>query len=388
VETGRVINRRYLLQRLLKQGQCSAVYQGTDQVLQRPVTVKIVPAPSIEAYRAAIKLTAQFSHPNIIGLYDLVMEPDVLYVVQEYVEGDDFTALLQRPLSALEVVDFGSQICQALLYACNPTHRVTHGDLTPGSVMRDRSGLVRVNNFALPGDQTYFQKWSSMGGDDVIFSDTNSPAGALSEARQADDTRAVGLLLYQLLASRAPGAGSVEPRSDGRLSFQRNVPPALCETVARAVARRHPRAISTPEELFAELKILADVLEASVPVPAPVMGGYSHAHDEPVAARPPVPAGGAKLATALPVRDTDHPGSSAVPFQSQSLKLPSAEVAPSAPTLADASLKLSAARRAAYPEPKAQSQNRSPLLMILLIGLIAFAALFVVGYVIGQFLIH
>ena len=386
METGRVINRRYLLQRLLKQGQSSAVYQGTDQVLQRPVTVKIVPAPSIEAYRAAIKLTAQFSHPNIIGLYDLVMEPDVLYVVQEYVEGDDFTALLQRPLSALEVVDFGSQICQALLYASNPTHRITHGDLTPGSVMRDRSGLLRVNNFALPGDQAYFQKWSIMGGDDLIFSDTNSPAGALSEGRQADDTRALGLLLYQLLASRAPGASSVEPRSDGRLSFQRNVPPALCETVARAVARRHPRAISTPEELFAELKILADVLEASVPVPAPVIG--AHAQNEPVAARPPVPAGGAKLATALPVRDTDHPGSSLAPFQSQSLKLPAAEIAPSAPTIADASLKLAAARRAAYPQPKAQSQNRSPLLMILLIGLIAFAALFVVGYVIGQFLIH
>jgi len=68
--------------------------------------------------------------------------------------------------------------------------------------------------------------------------------------------------------------------------------------------------------------------------------------------------------------------------------LPAAEIAPSAPTIADASLKLAAARRAAYPQPKAQSQNRSPLLMILLIGLIAFAALFVVGYVIGQFLIH
>lgn len=386
METGRVINRRYLLQRLLKQGQSSHVYQGTDQVLQRPVTVKIVPAPSIEAYRAAIKLTAQFSHPNIIGLYDLVMEPDVLYVVQEYVEGDDFTALLQSPLSPLEVVDFGSQLCQALLYASSPTHRVTHGDLTPASVMRDRSGLVRINNFALPPDQAYFQQWSIMGGDDLIFSDPNAPAGALSEGRQADDTRALGLLLYQLLASRAPGAGSVEPRSDGRLSFQRNVPPALCETVARAVARRHPRAITTPEELFAELQIVADALQAAVPVPAPVMSGY--AQNEPVAARPPVPAGGAKLATALPLRDTDHPGSSPAPFQSQSLKLPAAEVAPSAPTIADASLKLAAARRAAYPQPKAQSQSRSPLLMILLIGLIAFAALFIVGYIIGQFLIH
>jgi Protein kinase domain len=381
VETGRVVNRRYLLQRLLKQGQYSTVYVGTDQVLQRPVTVKVVPAPYIQDYRAAIKLTAQFSQPNIIGLYDLVVETDVLFVVQEYVEGDGFAALLQKSLSIFEVVDLGSQVCQSLMYASNAAHRVAHGDLTPAAVMRDHSGLARINNFALPSDQSYFQKWCVMGGDGVSVSDTDLPFGTLSEGRQADDTRAVGLLLYQLLTGRAPGASSVEPRPDGRLSFQRNVPPELCETVARAVVRRHPHAISTPEELFAELKTLSDALEASVLASTTMTSGYMH--DETIAARPPAPAVGAKLATALPMRDIDAPGGVS-PYQSGQ----SFEPAPSAPTIADASLKLAAARRAAYPEPKPLNQGRSSLIMILLIGLVAFAALFVVGYFIGQLLIH
>lgn len=385
METGRVVNRRYLLQRLLKQGQYSAVYIGTDQVLQRPVTVKVVLAPYISDYRAAIKLTAQFSQSNIIGLYDLVIETDALYVVQEYVEGDDFATLLQKSLSVFEVVDLGSQMCQSVMYASASAYRVAHGDLTPTAVIRDRSGLARVNNFALPSDHSYFQKWSIMGGDDVAISDTDLPFGTLSEGRQADDTRAIGLLLYQLLASRAPGAGIVEPRPDGRLSFQRNIPPELCETVARAVVRRHPRAISTPEELFAELKILSDTLEASALASTPVTSGYRH--DETSAGRPPAPAVGVKLATALPMRDIDAPGGVS-PYQSgQSLKLPVAEPAPSAQTVADASLKLAAARRAAYPEPRLLNQGRSSLIMILLICLIAFAALFVIGYFIGQLLI-
>jgi serine/threonine protein kinase len=387
VETGRVVNRRYLLQRLLKQGQYSAVYVGTDQVLQRPVTVKVVPAPYIQDYRAAIKLTAQFSQSNIIGLYDLVIETDVLYVVQEYVEGDDFATLLQKALSVFEVIELGSQMCQSLMYASASAYRVSHGDLTPNAVIRDRSGLARVNNFALPSDHIYFQKWGIMGGDDVAVSDTDLPFGTLSEGRQGDDTRAIGLLLYQLLASRAPGAGTVEPRPDGRLSFQRNIPPELCETVARAVVRRHPRAISTPEELFAELKTLSDtlMLEASALASTPGTSGYMH--DETIAARPPAPTVGPKLATALPMRDIDAPGGVS-PYQSgQSLKLPVAEPAPSAPTVADASLKLAAARRAAYPEPKPLNQGRSSLIMILLICLIAFAALFVIGYFIGQLLI-
>lgn len=385
METGRVVNRRYLLQRLLRQGQYSTVYVGTDQVLQRPVAVKVVPAPYIQDYRAAIKLTAQFSHPNIIGLYDLVVETDVLYVVQEHIEGDDFAALLQKALSVFEVVDLGSQICQALVYASNSGHRVVHGDLTPGAVIRDRNGLVRVNNFALPADQSYFQKWSVMGGDGVAVSDPELPPGTFSEGRQADDTRAAGLLLYQLLTSRPPGASSVDPRPDGRLSFQRHVPPELCETVARAVVRRHPHVIHTPEDLFAELKTLSEVLEAAVPVPAPVTSGL--AYDETIAARPSAPAGGARLATALPRRDVDAPGGVAAYPQGQSLKLPVAEPAPFAPTVADSALKFDPARRAAYPEPKPLNQGRSLVIMILLIGLVAFAALFIIGYFIGQVVI-
>jgi hypothetical protein len=385
VETGRVVNRRYLLQRLLRQGQYSAVYVGTDQVLQRPVVVKVVPAPYIQDYQAAIKLTAQFSQPNIIGLYDLVVETDVLYVVQEYVEGDDFAVLLQKALSVLEVVDLGSQMCQALVYASKSTHRVMHGDLTSGAVIRDRNGLVRVNNFALPSDQSYFQKWCVMGGDGVAVSDPDLPPGAFSEGRQADDTRAAGLLLYQLLTSRTPGASSVEPRPDGRLSFQRHVPAELCETVARAVFRRHPHAISTPEGLLAELKTLSDALEATVLAATPVTSGL--AYDETSAARPPAPTAGARLATALPMRDVDIPGSATSYPQGQSLKLSVAEPTPFAPTVADPALKFDAARRAAYPEPKPLNQGRSLVVMILLIGLVAFAALFVIGYLIGQLLV-
>ena len=385
MDTGRVVNRRYLLQRLLRQGQFSAVYVGTDQVLQRPVAVKVVPAPYIQDYRAAIKLTAQFSHPNIIGLYDLVVETDVLYVVQEYVEGDDFATLLQKALSVFEVVDLGSQMCQALVYAGNSPHRVTHGDLTPGAVIRDRSGLVRVNNFALPSDQPYFQKWCVMGGEGLAVSDTELPSGAFSEGRQVDETRAAGLLLYQLLTSRTPGASSVEPRPDGRLSFQRHVPAELCETVARAVVRRHPHAIHTPEDLLAELKTLSDALEATVLASTPATSGL--AYDETIAARPSAQAGGVRLATVLPRRDVDAPGSASPYSPGQSLKLSVAEPAPFAPTVADPALKFDAARRAAYPEPKPLDRGRSLLIMILLMGLVAFAALFIIGYFIGQLLI-
>ncbi len=388
METGRVINRRYLLQRLIKHGQVCAIYQGTDQVLQRTVAIKVVPSSDITAYRAAIKLTAHFSHPNIVGLYDLVVEPETLYIIQEHIEGVPFSALLQQQLSPFEIVDLGMQICQSLIYADNIPSNVCHGDLTPSAIMRDPQGLVRVNNFALPGDFLYFQSWCKMGGDDIVFSDPELPYGQQSEARRSDDIRATGLLLYQLLAGRAPGASVVEPPPDGRLRFQRNVPPELCETVARTVVRQHPQRICTPEALYTDLKALSESLAQLSHVIMPVTSTVYQPPAEPMVISQAASSGTGKLASALPIRDTDQPGLSLPPYRSeQSMQPPLEQISPASPTVADVSLKLAAARQAAYPEHVPQQQSRQSLLPILLIGLVVFVLLFIIGYFAGHFLI-
>jgi len=390
-ETGRLIYRRYLLQRLLKQGQVCAVYQGFDQVLQRAVAVKIVPAEHVAAYRAAIRATASFSHPNITGIYDLVVEPEWLYIVEEYVEGDDFSTLLQMSLTPYQIVDLGVQVCQALLYASSTARKICHGDLTPAAVTRDRRGAVRVNNFALPSDLYYFTGWNSVGGDGVVVSDRELPWGQLSEGRRDDDVRAVGILLYQLLSGHTPGTAIIEPPADGRLRFSRNIPAELCEVVARTVARVHPQHISTADALLTELRLLAEALEPP-PVIAPV---------------PPVPAnpyqtetmlppsqlspslsspGTGKLVTALPVREAGQAGLGFSTFRSETPAQVSAleqaspipQLAYAEPTIAgEAPAKLATA----YPQTSPGIESRRlnvPLLLLL--GLVLFVLFFVVGF--------
>ena len=369
METGRVIHGRYLLQRLIKQTTFCSVYQGMDQRLQRPVAVKSVLPPHITVYRTAVKMTANFSHQHIIGLYDLVIEPESLYVVQEYVEGETFEKLIQSQLTPFEIAEAGWQICLALMYAGSSSRRVCHGDLTPTSVMRDHQGIVRVNAFALPSDLAYFERWSGMGGDGMPLLEEKLPWGQQSENRKADDTRAVGLLLYQLLT------GSQEPPADGRLRFSRGTPPELCETIARAVVRQHPQNINTPEALYAQLKPLAEALEPPLPAPVPVQ-------EEPLVRQfSPVAAG--RIGSPLPARDTERGGRG---LSAYSGKLPSLDVAPSAPTIANTHF--NAAGQPPVYRDTSGARKPSPALVILLIGLLAFGLFFVVGYFLGHALIH
>jgi serine/threonine protein kinase len=366
VETGRVIHGRYLLQRLIKQTPFCSVHQGMDQRLQRAVAIKSVVSPHILVYRTAVKMTANFSHQYIPGLYDLVVEPDIVYVVQEYVEGDTFATLLQSQLSPFEIAEAGWQICLALMYAGSPSRRVCHGDLTPGTLIRDRQGGIKVNNFALPTDLAYFDRWSGMGGEGVPLLETELPWGQQSEARKADDTRAVGLILYQLLT------GSLEPPPDGRLRFARGIPAELCETIARAVIRQHPQSISTPEVLYAQLKLLSDALEPALPASVP---------EEPQV-RQFSPAGVVgKPVTSLPARESG--GRS---LASYSGPLPALEASPAGAPMANLPFG-SAMERASY-RASLNPKGNSPTLMLFLLGLLAFGLFFVVGYLLGHALIH
>jgi serine/threonine protein kinase len=400
VEIGRVIGGHYLLQRLIKQGQYAVIYQGVDQAFQRAVAVKAVDAAHIPVYRAAVRRTSQFTFPNMVGLYDLVTEQEKLYLIQEYIDGDDFSTLLQSPLQPYEVADYGHQICLALLYASGSSRKTCHGDLTPTAIMRDRRGQIRVNNFALPSDVSYFTVWSNVGGEGLPLSDRDLPWGAESQGRRADDTRAVGLLLYQLLAGRLQGATVIEPPAAGRLRFRSNVPPELCNVVARTIIHSHPQHINTVAVLNEELKTLAETLE---PATALIMNNPAHQqaplppHAAPADQAAEVaiprqfsPAGTGKIPSPLPA---GQPGSELSTYQqSRSEKSPASTMETpnfSDQTVADPSLIPSMPRPSMpYPitETGAPKVNRTAIVLLLLLGLLVFGICFAIGYYGGTLL--
>jgi serine/threonine protein kinase len=352
-------------------------------MLQRPVVVKIASVEYIPAYRAALRSTAQFAHPNMIGFYDLIVEPNALYIVQEYVDGADFKTLLQTQLAPYQVADIGAQICQALLYAGTPPRKVCHGDLTPSAILCDRYGLVRINNFALPSDMSYFRAWSVVGGGDAALSDPHLSPGQMSDGRKEDDTRAVGLLLYQLLTRRSADATSVEPPADGRLCFMSHVPPELCELTARAMVRMHPQHIKTPEQLYTELKGLTEAFElASPPVVAaePIYPAEDFAR---VRQHSLLPSSG--LPSPMPILMHEN-------TMEEGFGLRKAVVSPMItteaipPSLPSMPMQLVVARQAAYASlPKInQRPQHINVSVLLLIGFVLFAFFFGLGWLVAH----
>ncbi len=242
---------RYRLDDRLAKGTLSQVFRGQDAVLRRGVVVKVVPPTQVFAFQAALHATAALTHPAIVAVFDAVEHEGSLFVVQEYVQSRPFPDYLRVGLPVERATDLASQIARALAYA--HSRGVVHGDLTPAAVLVDRRAVLRLNNFALPPDTAYFDAFAHA----LESPDTTRIAAAEEPTPYAEDVRAVGLILWQALSTPHPAGTPTESAEDTDRAFRADVPERARALVRRCLLRAHPNRIRDAETLVLEFEALA-----------------------------------------------------------------------------------------------------------------------------------
>jgi tetratricopeptide (TPR) repeat protein len=156
---GELLKDRYRLERTLGRGGMAAVWLGHDEVLDRPVAVKVLSdtiatdPDFVARFRREARTAAALSHPNLVGVYDYSDEGERPYLVMQFVPGENLAALLERG----QEVDC-DRLARELLEALDHIHRVgiLHRDIKPANIIVEPDGTAKLIDFgiALPRDAT------------------------------------------------------------------------------------------------------------------------------------------------------------------------------------------------------------------------------------------
>ena len=252
---GSVLNNRYRLDSEIGVGGMGAVYHAHDLLLDRPVAVKVLGGPALNAEGRARLLreaqsAARLNHPNIVGVYDagetgVPGHPELLsYIVMELVEGESLHA--HPPEGLAEIVSVIKQVCAALEHAHN--HGIVHRDLKPENVVLTPQGTVKLMDFGLSRSSASRLSMEGVIVGTVFYLAPEQIMGQEVDART--DLYALGVMFYELVTGRLPFTGdepililsqhlhaAVVPPSQ----FRPELPPAL-ESVILKLLEKEPAA--------------------------------------------------------------------------------------------------------------------------------------------------
>lgn len=154
-------------------------------------------------------LTA-LDHPGIAKVLNCFTVGESTYLLIEHRPGKDLRELVleQGSRSEKAVLDYGSQLCQILIYMHGREPAVLHRDLTPDNVIVGEDGQLRLIDFGAAREFIEGVTGTMIGKQTYV-----SPEQLRGEADRRSDIYSFGCLLHFLLTGRDPVALSASSPS-------------------------------------------------------------------------------------------------------------------------------------------------------------------------------
>ncbi len=265
---------KYEIIRILGQGAMGEVYLAHHPTIGRDVAIKTILRTATkgddaeERFRREATAAGKLNHPNVVTIFDFDKEGELLYLVMEYVKGEDLEDIIeQQSMTQAQFLEVLAQVCDGLSYA----HRfgVIHRDIKPSNIRVIRDGkriLAKVMDFGIART-----KDSGMTATGIVMGTVSYMAPEYIQTGQATaqgDLWAIGVMLYECLAGRKPFGGDntttilfkivSETPSPLEPEDIQGISPSVWSILERALSKEVSDRYQTAEELAKALRACKD----------------------------------------------------------------------------------------------------------------------------------
>ena len=199
---GQIIDDKYEILTLIGQGGMSKVYLARDRRLNKQWAVNEVVVQSAIAEANMIK---QLDHPSIVRIVDIIDNPDVIYIIEDYIEGETLNTILEENGAQPQelVIEWAMQICEALEYLHTRKPAIIYRDMKPSNVMLKPDGNIKIIDFGIAREY----KEQSLA--DTVSLGTKGYAapeqfGGKGQTDARTDVYCLGVTLYHLVTGHSP----------------------------------------------------------------------------------------------------------------------------------------------------------------------------------------
>ena len=270
---GTKLGDRYLIEELVGVGGMCNVYRAFDAEALRTVAVKMLrdeyaaDEEYLRRFRNESRAINALSHPNIVKIYDVVLDVPNPYLVMEYVSGITLKEYIEqkKPIPGKTAANIAWLVLTALQSAHE--NGIVHLDVKPQNIMVTEKGEVKVMDFGIA--RFAMSQSRTIDGNAIGSVHYISPEQALGGAvDQRTDIYSVGVILFEMLSGKLPFDGEspisvalqqVEQNPKALRSLNPNVPVGLEQITLHAMAKDPDSRYQNCGEMIADLrKWLAD----------------------------------------------------------------------------------------------------------------------------------
>lgn len=251
---GEVLRGRYKIRKIIGQGGMGCIYLADDLRLQgRQCALKEVeldrslPADlareAREQFLREATVLARLDHPNLPKVSDFFSINLRDYLVMDYIPGKDLRTLMLEAkqagefLSESEVLNWASQLADALSYLHRLEPPILHRDIKPSNIKVTPSGLLKLVDFGLvkilaPGEVTITVL---QGQGTALYTPLEQYGGSNDHTDGRSDVYAFAATIYHLLTNTSPADARERFLNPAALVPPRQINPDISPRTERAL---------------------------------------------------------------------------------------------------------------------------------------------------------